>query len=106
MEFFFLSQAFNLLMAVFFLFLILKVLLLFWVTPLRVRHRLQKNGFGGPTPRFPLGNIEEMKKKREGVTPLESSDNSIISHDIHSNVFPYFARWQKSHGKPFEYVYH
>ncbi|GLT31180.1 hypothetical protein SLA2020_059340 [Shorea laevis] len=101
MEFFFLSQTFNLIMAIFFLFLILKVLLLFWVTPLRVLHRLQKNGFGGPSPRFPLGNIEEMMKKREGVTPLESSDS--ISHDIHSNVFPYFARWQKSHGKVFVY---
>ncbi|GMI64385.1 cytochrome P450, family 715, subfamily A, polypeptide 1 [Hibiscus trionum] len=25
------------------------------------------------------------------------------SHDIHSTVFPYFSRWQKSHGKVFIY---
>ncbi|KDP22269.1 hypothetical protein JCGZ_26100 [Jatropha curcas] len=62
--------------------------------------KLKKNGFGGPTPKFPLGNIVEMKKISTSST---SSGSLNFSNDIHPTVLPYFAQWQKSHGKVFIY---
>ncbi|MBA0753976.1 hypothetical protein Gogos_020558 [Gossypium gossypioides] len=59
-------------------------------------------GFGGPTPRFPLGNIREMKVDTK-IINNDASSSLAISHNIHPIVFPYFARWQKSHGKVFVY---
>lgn len=68
--------------------------------------KLKANGFEGPKPNFPLGNINDMKKelmmKRTCFTSSSSSINEI-SHDIHSLAFPYFATWQKLHGKVFTY---
>ncbi|XP_057951952.1 cytokinin hydroxylase [Malania oleifera] len=91
----------------------------FWIGPTRAHRKLQRNGFGGPPPCFPLGNIPDMmntkknkKKKNSNITtPSASTEYSsifgspttMISHDLHSTVFPHFARWQKSHGKVFTY---
>lgn len=92
----------------FVLFLSLRVFFSFWIFPIRVYRKLQKNGFRGPSPRFPLGNIAEMKssaRKPESKSIIgdNASPPSLISHDIHAAVFPYFARWQKAHGKVFIY---
>jgi hypothetical protein len=35
-------------------------------------------------------------KKKNGVD--SSFESSKLTHDIHSFVFPYFSRWQNSHG--------
>ncbi|KAK8278624.1 hypothetical protein V6Z12_D09G054900 [Gossypium hirsutum] len=59
-------------------------------------------GFGGPTPRFLLGNIREMKVDAK-IINNDASSSLVFSHNIHPIVFPYFARWQKSHGKVFMY---
>ncbi|MQM17838.1 hypothetical protein Taro_050818 [Colocasia esculenta] len=40
-------------------------------------------------------------KKKENVSSHQGSLE--ISHDIHSTVFPYFARWRESYGKVFVY---
>ncbi|KAK7283642.1 hypothetical protein RIF29_13295 [Crotalaria pallida] len=82
------------------LFLLLKLTFSWWVTPIQKYHKLKRCGFGGPTPSFPLGNIQEMKKKNSVNSSLGSSN---VTHDIHSTVFPYFSRWQNSHGKVFIY---
>ncbi|KAK6925821.1 Cytochrome P450, partial [Dillenia turbinata] len=66
-----------------------------WFFPNQTYRKLKKNGYRGPTPNFPLGNTKEMITK-----PTESPG---VFNDIHSFVFPYFARWQKSHGKVFIY---
>ncbi|KAL5069858.1 hypothetical protein RYX36_020745 [Vicia faba] len=71
-----------------------------WIFPIQILKKLKRNGFQGPTPSFPLGNIEEMKRKNIIKSSLESSN---LTHDIHSRVFPYFSSWQKSHGKVFVY---
>lgn len=68
-----------------------------WIFPIQKHKKLKRNGFGGPTPSFPLGNIKEMGKKNISIQSLVASTN--LTHDIHSNVFPYFSTWQKSHGK-------
>eukprot|EP00257_Ricinus_communis_P002482 XP_002513695.2 cytochrome P450 714C2 [Ricinus communis] len=104
MEFLYLSKAFTLTVFGVFLYLFLRVLISFWISPYKAYLKLQKNGFGGPTPSFPLGNIEEMKKISKICAASASSNGSLtISNDIHSTVFPYFAQWQESHGKVFIY---
>ncbi|KAF5480417.1 hypothetical protein F2P56_001169 [Juglans regia] len=101
MEYYFfeLFRAFSIAMVAFFLFLTWRILFSCWISPTQVYQKLRRNGFGGPTPSFPLGNITEMTKKNGG----SSLGPSKSAHDIHSSVFPYFARWQKSHGKVFVY---
>ncbi|RZC85004.1 hypothetical protein C5167_047789 [Papaver somniferum] len=80
-----------------------------WISPILAHRKLKKNGFEGPPPTFPLGNIAEMRKmvadkKRLIVLPLDDHYQSLdISHDIHSIVLPYFARWNGLYGKVFAY---
>lgn len=69
-----------------------------WVSPIQTQKKLKRCGFGGPTPSFPLGNIKEMKRKNS-INIHSSVVSPNLTHDIHSNVFPYFSCWQKSHGK-------
>jgi len=82
-------------------FAILPLLLLFkltfswWISPIQTHLKLKRSGFGGPPPTFPLGNIREMKNNNSLSSSLLSSN---LTHDIHSTVFPYFSRWQNSHG--------
>ncbi|KAL5567990.1 hypothetical protein UlMin_024565 [Ulmus minor] len=82
------------------LFLFWKALYSWWISPIQAFLKLKRNGFGGPPPSFPLGNISEMKRKR--IVANQPSMNKI-SHNIHSIVFPFFARWQKIYGKVFVY---
>ncbi|XVF50834.1 hypothetical protein PTKIN_Ptkin04bG0135700 [Pterospermum kingtungense] len=101
-----LSPAFlSLAMLVFLLFLFLRLLFSCWIQPFRAYRKIKKTGFGGPTPSFPLGNIREMKitNNSKNIISDSSLGTSCISHDIHSAVLPYFARWRKSHGKVFIY---
>ncbi|OAY30366.1 cytokinin hydroxylase isoform X1 [Manihot esculenta] len=94
---------FNLTFTGVFLYLLFRLLISFWISPARTYTKLKRNGFGGPTPKFPLGNIEEMKKISASSVAKVSSGSLAVSNDIHSAVFPYFAQWQKSHGKVFVY---
>lgn len=89
-------EAITFAMAAFFSFLLWRVLYSCWVLPIRAYRKLAINGFSGPPPSFPLGNTTEMKKTKRVES---SSSSSTVSNDIHSSVFPYFAQWQKSHGK-------
>ncbi|KAK4280333.1 hypothetical protein QN277_011969 [Acacia crassicarpa] len=96
-----------------FMSLVLKLAFSWWVTPVLTHLKLKRCGFGGPAPSFPLGNIKEMKKQKNTNTAITDDDDdyhfssssscSKPSHNIHSTVFPYFARWQNSHGKVFVY---
>ncbi|CAL8127350.1 unnamed protein product [Prunus armeniaca] len=78
----------------------------FWVSPVLAYRKLKKYGLNGPSPSFPLGNLTEMKKKinvKSSSSSVGQPNSNIITHDIHSTLFPYFARWQSSHGKMFVY---
>lgn len=86
-------------MATFLLFLLWRVVRLCWISPNLAYRKLKANGFGGPTPSFPLGNLNDMKM----ITSKKPSNGVMITHDIHEIVFPYFAQWKKSHGKVFTY---
>ncbi|KAJ8752768.1 hypothetical protein K2173_008503 [Erythroxylum novogranatense] len=93
---------FSLVMISVFFYLLLRVVFSCWVWPISAYLKLKTRGFRGPTPSFPLGNLEEMKNISR-KTSSQSIRSSMISHDIHSTVFPYFAQWQQSHGKVFIY---
>ncbi|KAM6555854.1 hypothetical protein CsatB_002873 [Cannabis sativa] len=84
-----------------FLLLFLRVTYCWWISPIRVYRNLRKNGFGGPTPSFPLGNTSEMRSV--GSSTSHNNNNNNVSHDLHSIVFPHFARWRKIYGKVFVY---
>ncbi|XP_021892082.1 cytokinin hydroxylase [Carica papaya] len=88
-------------MAALLLFMFLKLIFACWVSPIFAYKKLKRNGFKGPTPTFPLGNITEMKKNTKDSS--SSFRSSTVSHDIHSTALPYFSRWQKSYGKVFVY---
>jgi hypothetical protein len=71
------------------------LIFILWISPLKMKLKLERNGFSGPRPQFPFGNLFQMMRKKH-ATPAHPS--SGITHDIHASVFPYFARWRKSFG--------
>lgn len=96
MEFIWLCGIFVVLLATLCLLLLLILTFSWWIFPIQIHKKLKRNGFGGPTPSFPFGNIEEMKRKNSIKSCVASSN---LTNDIHSQVFPYFSSWQKSFGK-------
>ncbi|GAB2222015.1 hypothetical protein Droror1_Dr00013212 [Drosera rotundifolia] len=75
-----------------------------YLVPKRVYRRLRANRFPGPDPSFPLGNLKEMKRRTIEVrSSVDGSSERIVCHDIHAGALPYFAHWQKLHGKVFIY---
>ncbi|XP_058769800.1 cytokinin hydroxylase [Vicia villosa] len=100
MEMIWLCGIFVAMLATLCLLLLLILTFSWWIFPIQIHKKLKRNGFQGPTPSFPFGNIEEMKRKNIIKSSLESSS---LTHDIHSQVFPYFSSWQKFHGKVFVY---
>ncbi|KAM0931594.1 hypothetical protein ACQ4PT_000205 [Festuca glaucescens] len=78
-----------------------------WLSPAATRRRLQKAGFSGPAPSFPLGNLPEIAAALAANCGSTSSEppaaSGVVSSDIHGAVFPYFARWRAAFGKVFVY---
>ncbi|XP_062075001.1 cytokinin hydroxylase-like [Humulus lupulus] len=70
-----------------------------WISPSLANLKLRRNGFSGPSPSFPFGNIIDIM----GIKAKINASTHGIHHNIHSRVFPYFASWQKSFGKIFIY---
>lgn len=70
-----------------------------WVLPFFSYLKLRKNGFSGPSPSFPLGNLREMAAS-------SSSDRQPLglNHNIHSHVFPYFAHWRSKYGELVSFI--
>ncbi|KAL1198352.1 Cytokinin hydroxylase [Cardamine amara subsp. amara] len=94
---------FNVLVVVLCL-MFLKLFLRCRIFPVLAQKKLRENGFIGPPPSFPLGNLNDMKKLKMALVKVEKSKSStIINHDIHSIALPHFARWQQQYGKVFVY---
>ncbi|GAA0147968.1 oxygenase [Lithospermum erythrorhizon] len=98
--------------AAFILLIICSISISWWILPNLAHKRLRKNGISGPEPRFPLGNLNDMvtmmkKRVNNDDKTLTSSSSptstALVSHNIHPVAFPYFAQWQKSYGKVFNY---
>lgn len=76
-----------------------KLFLCCWIFPVRAQKKLRENGFFGPQPSFPLGNLNDMKKLKTALVMVDNSKSStLINHDIHSIALPHFARWQQEYG--------
>lgn len=73
-----------------------KLVFSWWIFPYLAYRKLKANGFSGPQPSFPLGNLSDIKKLKMIASSLLLSTSS---HDIHSTAFPYFSLWQKLYGK-------
>ncbi|XP_042032073.1 cytokinin hydroxylase-like [Salvia splendens] len=70
-----------------------------WIIPFLGYRKLKRNGFSGPKPSFPFGNLNDIKL----LSSFSSSSPLSISNNIHSTAFPYFAVWQKLYGKVMVY---
>ncbi|KAL8153497.1 hypothetical protein V2J09_011257 [Rumex salicifolius] len=99
------NEAFGIAGAFAVLFILWKLLFSCYLKPMMALKNLKNHGFTGPTPSFPLGNLLSMKNKikEEEEDVVNGASSPKISHDIHSTSFPYFASWQRSHGKVFVY---
>ncbi|XP_073128366.1 cytokinin hydroxylase [Henckelia pumila] len=80
------------------LFVMGRLMFSWYILPYLAYRKFVSNGFSGPKPSFPMGNLNDMRKKKDSISP-----SSKISNDIHSTVFPYFVEWQKLFGKVFVY---
>ncbi|KAK6912339.1 Cytochrome P450 [Dillenia turbinata] len=74
--------------------------MVYW-RPERIRQKLRKQGIGGPSPSFLLGNIPEMKRVQRH--PQNEDDPQPRSHDWPPKVFPYLHVWKKSYGPIYTY---
>ncbi|XP_021765112.1 cytokinin hydroxylase-like [Chenopodium quinoa] len=92
----------NLICGFLIFFLLWKLINACFLSPILSLRKLRKNGLGGPTPKFPLGNLGDMKEMIIKAKSLSSSSDTI-SHDIHSSSLPYFSQWQKLYGKVYVY---
>ncbi|XP_077223764.1 cytochrome P450 714C2-like [Tasmannia lanceolata] len=101
MEFIQSMQRLSLSVAALLLFSLFTGIFAFWFSAIRANQKLQRNGFRGPPPSFPLGNITEISRKQKKA--LLQSPPLDISHDFHSTVFPYFVQWRSVYGKVFIY---
>lgn len=68
----------------------------YWLTPRRIKKMMEKQGVGGPKPRFLVGNIMEIGAL---VSKSTSEDMERIDHDIVGRLMPHFVAWSQIYGK-------
>lgn len=73
----------------------------YWLTPRRIKKRMEKQGVRGPKPRFLVGNILDMASFCAHST---SKDMDSITHDIVARLLPHFVAWSKLYGKLYIYI--
>ncbi|XP_020217905.1 cytokinin hydroxylase [Cajanus cajan] len=72
----------------------------YWLTPMRIKRVMERQGVCGPKPRFLTGNIMDMTSL---VSRAVSQDMKTINHDIVGRLLPHFVAWSKQYGKRFLY---
>ncbi|KAK7316196.1 hypothetical protein VNO77_35018 [Canavalia gladiata] len=72
----------------------------YWLTPIRIKRVMEKQGVRGPKPRFLTGNILDMASL---VSRAVSQDMKTINHDIVARLLPHFVAWSNQYGKRFLY---
>ncbi|KAK3025842.1 hypothetical protein RJ639_041290 [Escallonia herrerae] len=73
------------------------------VTPNRLRSLLKKQGVSGPPPKFLLGNILEIKKSRDAVAKVSTTEPPV-SHNCGAALLPFFDPWRKQYGDVFMFA--
>lgn len=67
----------------------------YWLTPMRIRKIMERQGVHGPKPRFLIGNIIDMTSL---VSRAVSQDMKTINHDIVGRLLPHFVAWSNQYG--------
>ncbi|XP_057979700.1 cytochrome P450 714C2-like [Malania oleifera] len=84
---------------------------LLWLNPRLLRRNLRRQGIGGPSPSFLVGNIPDIKRlhlqanlKSSSSPPADSThEKHHLAHDWPTRLFPYIQHWQKEYGLTFMY---
>ncbi|KAM7496334.1 hypothetical protein LguiA_020748 [Lonicera macranthoides] len=70
--------------------------------PKKLRSMLKNQGISGPSPKFLLGNLMEMKKSREDASSKQAPINSPpVEHKHAITLFPFFHQWKRQYGEVF-----
>ncbi|XP_042502864.1 cytokinin hydroxylase-like [Macadamia integrifolia] len=84
----------------FFLKVAYEIITCYWLTPRRIKKKMEKQGVYGPKPRFLVGNIPDMATLIGNST---SKDMDWIDHNIVGRLMPHYVAWSKQYGKRFIY---
>ncbi|KAL6598454.1 hypothetical protein ACP70R_046153 [Stipagrostis hirtigluma subsp. patula] len=74
----------------------------YYLTPMRIRRVLARQGVRGPPPRLLVGNLRDVSAL---VAEATAGDMGSLSHDIVGRLLPHYVRWSKAYGRPFVYWY-
>lgn len=74
----------------------------YFLTPLRIKRIMERQGVRGPAPRFLLGNISDVSSLTSGST---SGCMNCTSHDIVDRLLPHYTLWSKLYGMETSYTY-
>ncbi|KAJ1412760.1 Cytochrome P450 [Sesbania bispinosa] len=72
----------------------------YWLTPLRIKKIMERQGVRGPKPRFLTGNILDISSF---LSTSISHDMKTITHDTVPRLLPHFLAWSSQYGKRFIY---
>ncbi|XP_023005996.1 cytochrome P450 714C2-like [Cucurbita maxima] len=86
-----------------FIFIFLHLLESFLWKPERLRAKLRKQGIGGPTPSFLIGNVSEIKKIGALTSAAKSTEANSVTHGWASNPFPHLEVWRNRYGLNFAF---
>ncbi|KAL2335281.1 hypothetical protein Fmac_016494 [Flemingia macrophylla] len=67
----------------------------YWVTPMRIKRIMERQGVCGPKPGFLTGNILDMTSL---ISIAVSQDMKSINHDIVGRLLPHFVLWSNQYG--------
>lgn len=67
----------------------------YYLTPLRIKKIMEKQGVCGPKPSFLTGNLVEISSL---VSSSTSQDMESINHDIVGRLLPHFVAWSNQFG--------
>ncbi|GAB2210827.1 hypothetical protein Droror1_Dr00016113 [Drosera rotundifolia] len=77
-----------------------QTILFYWLSPLRIKKIMERQGVRGPKPRPLVGNLLDMASM---VASANSKDLPSIHHDLVPRLLPHYVLWSKIYGNRFIY---
>jgi cytokinin trans-hydroxylase len=68
----------------------------YWLTPMRIRRAMARQGVHGPPPRPLIGNLRDISAL---VAQATADDMPSLSHDIVGRLMPHYVLWSKTYGE-------